>query len=75
MGSHRLVNRKNVRQFLLDCAEKNRPGRFTRVAPAVFDQIEAALREHCRRIVHAQPSVGKTIMWVGPWALDRSCSW
>jgi hypothetical protein len=34
---------------------------FSRVAPEVYDQVEAAVREHCRRLVHAQPSAGKTI--------------
>ena len=57
-----LINRQGVRRFLLDEAQRHRPKRFTRVADGIYDQIEAAVREKCRRIVHAQPSLGKTIM-------------
>ena len=59
--SRGLVNRRCVRQFLLEYAERNRSHRFTRVANTVFDQIEAAVRERCRGIVHNQPSAGRTI--------------
>jgi hypothetical protein len=57
----RLINRKAVRQFLVDFADKHRAHKFNRVAPEVYDQLEADLRERCRRIVHSQPSKGKTI--------------
>lgn len=56
-----MLNRKAVRRFLLDYARRNRAHEFTRVAPQVYDQIEAAVREQCRRIVQSQPSAGKTI--------------
>ena len=59
--THRLINRTAVRTFLLEYAQRNRAHRFDRVAPGVYDQIEAAVREQCRRIVHAQPGAGKTI--------------
>jgi hypothetical protein len=61
MASHPLLNRQNIRRFLLDCAERTRAHRYTRVAESAFDQVEAAVRERCRQIVHAQPSAGKTI--------------
>jgi hypothetical protein len=61
MASHPMINKKNVRRFLLDYAERERRHRFTRVAECVYDQIEAAVREQCRRLVHDQPSVGRTI--------------
>ncbi len=56
-----LVNRQAVRRFLLEYAQHNRAHRFTRVADIAYDQIEMAVREKCRQIVHAQPSAGKTI--------------
>ncbi len=59
--THGLINRRAVRAFLLEYAERNRAHKFGRVAPAVYAQIEATVREQCRRIVHAQPSAGKTI--------------
>ena len=59
--NHGLINRKAVRAFLLEYAQRNRAHKFTRVAECAFDQVEAAVREQCRRIVQAQPSAGKTI--------------
>jgi len=56
-----LVNRAGIRRFLLDEAKRTRTHRFERVAPGVYGQLEAALREQCRRIVRSQPSAGKTI--------------
>jgi hypothetical protein len=56
-----LVNRSAARNFLLEFAARNRAHRFTRVGDAVYDQLEAALREKCRSLVNAQPSCGKTI--------------
>jgi hypothetical protein len=55
------VNRQAVRRFILEYAQRNRAHRFTRVGDAVYDQLEAALREKCRALVNAQPSCGKTI--------------
>ena len=56
-----VINRAAVRRFLLDYAARNRAHRFERVAPTVYAQLEAAVREQCRRIVQSQPSAGKTI--------------
>lgn len=56
-----LINRRRVRSFLLDYAARNRAHRFTRVADAALDQVEAAVREKCRQIVNSQPSKGRTI--------------
>ena len=57
----RMIHRKTARQFLLDYAAKTRAHPFNRVAPEVYDQLEAGLREKCRQIVQRQPSKGKTI--------------
>ena len=59
--AHPLINRKNVRRFVLDYAGRHRAHRYTRVAEDVFDQIEAAVRDKCRAIVRIQPSAGQTI--------------
>jgi hypothetical protein len=59
--THGLINRKAIRAFLLEYAQRSRAHRFVRVSPDVYAQIEATVRETCRRIVHAQPSAGKTI--------------
>jgi len=56
-----MIHRKTARQFLLDYAAKTRAHPFNRVAPEVYDQLEAGLREKCRQIVQRQPSKGKTI--------------
>jgi len=56
-----LINRKQVRQFLLDYAARSRTHKYTQVAPSAYDQIEAAVRGKCRDIVRAQPSAGRTI--------------
>ena len=60
-GNRGLLNRRRIRRFLLDYAERSRSHRFTRVTESVFDQLEAALRKRCRGIVHNQPSKGRTI--------------
>ena len=61
MGSHRLINKQNIRRFLLEHAERSRAHRYTRVADCVYDQIELAIRDKCRDIVRTQPSAGRTI--------------
>ena len=61
MSAHRLINKQNIRRFLLEHAEQNRAHRFTRVAESIYDQIEIAVREKCRDIVRSQPSAGRTI--------------
>ena len=61
MGSHRLINKQNIRRFLLEHAERSRAHRYTRVADCVYDQIELAIRDKCRDIVRSQPSAGRTI--------------
>jgi hypothetical protein len=57
----RLVNRKAIKAFLLEYAQRNRAHRFSRVGESVLDDIEAAVRQKCRAVVDSQPSVGKTI--------------
>jgi len=60
MARHPLINKQKVRRYMLDYAQRNR-SRFTRVGDSAYDQIEAAIRDKCRRIVETQPSIGKTI--------------
>ena len=61
MSAHRLINKQNIRRFLLEHAERSRAHRYTRVADCVYDQIELAIRDKCRDIVRSQPSAGRTI--------------
>jgi hypothetical protein len=61
MGKNPMINKQNLRRFILEYAGRSRTHRYTQVAATVYDQIEAALREQCRRIVNQQPSAGRTI--------------
>jgi len=56
-----LLNRAEVRRFVLDVFHQTRPQlRITRVSAEAFDTLEAWLREKIRAQVHCHPSVGKT---------------
>jgi hypothetical protein len=61
MAKHLLINKKNIRRFILDYAERNRAHTYTRVGNDAYERIEASLRDACRRLVHEQPSACKTI--------------
>lgn len=61
MARDQLINRRRARRFLLDYAKRSRAHEFSRVADSVYDQLEAQVRELCLKIIHAQPSAGKTI--------------
>ena len=56
-----LINKRKARNFILECAARTRAHKFTRVAPCVYDQLEAVLRDKCRALIHSQPAKGKTI--------------
>ena len=57
-----LINWNSCRTFILDYAARSRHHEFTQVKRSTIQgQLEAGLREHMRRIVHAHPSKGKTI--------------
>jgi len=56
-----LINRSEVRKFILDTFGRARPHlRMTRVSQEALDRIEYWLREKIRSEVHSHPSVGKT---------------
>ena len=56
-----LINRSEVRKFILDTIGRTRPTlRITRVSQQALDQLEAWLRERIRSAVSSHPSVGKT---------------
>ena len=61
MSRHPFINKQTVRRFILDYAARTRSHPYTQVAESVYDEIEATVREKCRKIVHIQPSAGKTI--------------
>lgn len=56
-----LLNKAQIRKFILEYAERNKYHKFTRVAPGVYDLIESRIRDTCRAIVAGQPSSGQTI--------------
>lgn len=56
-----LINRSEVRRFILARFEKDRPHvGITRVSREALDQIEYWLRNKLRDEVHRHPSLGKT---------------
>ncbi len=56
-----LINRAEVRRFVLAQFEKRRPqAGITRVSRQALDQIESWLRSKLRTEVHRHPSLGKT---------------
>ena len=61
MPRNPMINRRQVRQFVLDYAGRTRAHPYTQVADSVYDQVEATAREACRNIVRCQPSKGRTI--------------
>ena len=57
-----LLNKKAVRIFVLERWKKLRPGReMSRVAPEMYDEVEAIIRNKIDGIIKTHPSVGKTI--------------
>lgn len=56
-----LINKKAVRQLLLDIAGRDRAHSFTRVAPSVYDEADSVLINWARRKVQSQPSKGQTV--------------
>lgn len=56
-----LINRSEVRKFILDTFARSRPHlRISRVSGEAMDKIEYWLREKLRSEVHSHPSVGRT---------------
>jgi len=56
-----LLNRSEVRKFILDAFARGRPHmRISRVSREALDKLEYWLREKIRNEVHSHPSVGKT---------------
>jgi len=56
-----LINRSEVRKFILDTFGRARPHlRINRVSLEALDKLEYWLREKIRSGVHSHPSVGKT---------------
>ena len=56
-----LINRSEVRKFILDTIGRTRPClQISRVSREALDKLEYWLREKIRNEVHSHPSVGKT---------------
>jgi len=58
-----ILNRKAVKDHILSCCEKYRPGwDCKRVSKQALDEIEAFVRMKVKESVHRHPSKGKTFM-------------
>lgn len=56
-----LINKKNLREFLLRTAEAERCHTYTSVSATMYHEADGLLRAWARRKVAQQPSKGKTI--------------
>lgn len=56
-----LLNKAQLRRYILEYAGKARYHKFTRVAPSVYQAAEAKMIEFCRSLVDRHPTKGKTI--------------
>jgi len=56
-----LLNRQNLRAWILYCAKEERAHEYTQVASSVFNEAEGILRRWAYNKVRQQPSKGKTI--------------
>ena len=56
-----LVSKSRLRRLLLDLSNSERQGKFTRVAPEMYDRAESLVRQWAASQVKQQPSSGKTI--------------
>jgi len=54
------LNRAACKKFIMDIANQ-RYHKFSRLDPAVYDELEGLLRRQMRAIVARNPSLGKTI--------------
>jgi len=56
-----LLNRKQVREYILKTVKENRPGwPCTRVSPSAMNLLEAKIEKMLYRAVWQHPSIGKT---------------
>jgi hypothetical protein len=56
-----LLNRSEVRKFVLDTFRRTRPHLgITRVSAGTLETLEGWLRERIRSQIHSHPSVGRT---------------
>ena len=56
-----LINKAQLRKYVLDAAKEHRHHAFTRVSEDFFIKAEAQLRSWATNHVRTQPSVGQTI--------------
>jgi hypothetical protein len=59
--AHKLINKQNLRKYILEYAGRTRSHPYTRVADSAYDDLEHVLRQACRKLVQRQPSAGRTI--------------
>ncbi len=59
-----IINKSQLRQFILDTIEVSRPalkGKMTRVSAEYLEQVEAATRASVRSHIDSMPSAGRTV--------------
>jgi len=62
MGARKILNRQNIRAFILDTANHLHPTWYaTRVEPELIDAIEYKVQEMIRKGLKNHPPSGKTV--------------
>ena len=62
MKMAKVINRKAVKDYILQTCEAKRHWECTRVSKQALDEIEAFLMMKIQQSVHRHPSIGKTFM-------------
>ena len=57
-----LINKKAVRELMLDLSKEKRAGKFKRVSEKALLDVNRAVFNRCEHAVMSHPSMGKTIM-------------
>lgn len=60
-GPTMFINKAACKKFIMGYAGESRHHKFSRLDPAIYDELNGVLRKHMRLIVARNPSFGKTI--------------
>lgn len=55
------INKAACKKFIMGYAQESRYHKFSRLDPAIYDELNGVLRKHMRAIVVRNPSFGKTL--------------
>ena len=56
-----LINKSQVKRYILEYAAANRAHKFSRVSQETMDTVQHAAKMACMKIVTQAPSKGKTL--------------